>query len=438
MFSTLKQFSKNPLIKRIFAYGVSDSISKIAPFIILPIILKFLSPADYGYIANFIALINLFTPFVLVNGHTYYSVQFHKINNNKRANLFWNLIYVSIVMLLFTSIGSFIAKDIFIKYYDLDLKWVYLALLTAFFMALIMSFQTWQRMAEKVKDFAHIQIGNSILSALLAVTFVIILGLSWQGRVVALFLTSFITVIYSLYLLFKEKFLDFRFDRQAIKYFLLFALPLLPHSVAGWGKGAIEKGFVTSMVSIADNGILATASISMVMIGVITTAVFSAFNPEVLKLLAKIDVAEESQSEVLKLKVVKMSLLMLLFMTLVIIMSYPLNYLFFNFYLDKTYSSGLIYVPFLLIIAFFNLFYALFSLYIMNEKKSGILSVISITTISLELGFSYFAILRNGIIGLMMINIFFSIFRSLAIAYYAQKLRPMPWFYMLNNKSNAQ
>jgi len=228
---------------------------------------------------------------------------------------------------------------------------------------------------------------------------------------------------------------DFRVDRQSIKYLLLFSLPLLPHSIAGWGKGAIEKGFVTSMISISDNGILATASISLVVVGVISSAIFSAFNPEVLKLLLKLDLGNECELKLIKRKIVKMSLIVLLVMTFVILLAYPFNYLFFKYYLDASYLPGLVYVPYLLSVAFFSLFYTIFSLYVMNEKKTIQLSTITFTTTGLEIISSYFAIKYSGIIGLLYVNIIFSLLRSISVAVYANMLRPLPWFYMLNPKN---
>ena len=57
-------------------------------------------------------------------------------------------------------------------------------------------------------------------------------------------------------------------NKTSIKYFLLFALPLLPHSIAGWGKGAIQKGFVTSMFVLLGTNMALHAFTTMPVIGV--------------------------------------------------------------------------------------------------------------------------------------------------------------------------
>ncbi len=426
MVNRIPLLQKNPLVKRIFAYGFSDSISKIAPFIVIPIIIRYLTPEDYGYITNFIAISNLFIPVILLNGHTYYSIQFNRTPQDKRGNLLWNILYINTFLLLLLSVVTPFLKDMFLEHFELSIVWVYLAIAFAFLSSIIMLFQTMQRMFEKVRDFSLVKIGNSLLSAFLAILFVILLGLSWQGRVTALVITSIVTVVVCVYFCTKYSKNIFTINKSYIQGFLLFSLPLLPHSLAGWGKSAVEKGMVTSMISIGENGLLGIAGISLSMISVATTAIFSAFNPEVLKLLTQIDLNDDKKRELEK-KIVKMSLAVVAGMTLLIALNYPLNYLFFKYYLDDSYLGGLKYVPFLLLSSFFGLFYALFSLYIMNEKKTAALSYITVSTTLVQIGTTYVTLKYSGVMAMVIANSGVTLLQSTIVVWYANKIRPLPW-----------
>jgi O-antigen/teichoic acid export membrane protein len=417
----LSDIAKNTLFKRIFIYGLSDSISKVAPFIIIPIILKYLTPEDYGRIANFTAISNLFIPLILLNGHTYYTIEFHKISINERESLFWNVFNISCLLFLLTILLVSIFKQVFVEYFGLGLSWIYVAVFLSFLNGYILFFQAIQRMHEKVKLFAAIKIGNSILSALLVLLFVVGFNLSWEGRIYAFLLTSFVTLL--VYFLFQKN-IKLTYNHKIASGFLAFGLPLLPHSLAGWARGAVEKGMVTSITSIGDNGILAVAGISMAVIVIVTTSIFSAINPEILSLLAKIDQGNDDGE---KKKIVIISITSIFAIAIVVCLFYPVNYLFFKYYLDESYMEGLRYVPFFLISSFFGAIYALFSLYIVNEKKSKLLSKITVTTIIIHLIITYFALSTYGVMGMVIATTFFSFFQSVVVAYFAHKLRPMPW-----------
>jgi len=417
----LSKIVKNTLFKRIFIYGLSDSISKVAPFIIIPIILKYLTPEDYGRVANFMAVSNMFIPLILLNGHTYYTIEFHKTSIIERESLFWNIFNISCLLLLLAIIFTSIFKQVFFESFGLGINWIYGAVFLSFFNGFILFFEAIQRMYEKVKLFAAIKISNSILSALLALLFVVGFNLSWEGRIYAFILTSFITL--SIYFFIQTKF-KLTFNFKIATGFLAFGLPLLPHSLAGWARSAVEKGMVTSITSIGDNGILAVAGLSMVVIGIVSTSIFSAINPEILSLLAKID---QGNNDKKKRSIVIMSLTSIFTIAIVIFLFYPINYLFFKYYLDESYLEGFRYVPFFLISSFFGAIYALFSLYIINEKKSKLLSKITVTSVIIHLIITYFALRTYGVMGMVIATTFFSFFQSVVVAYYAHKLRPMPW-----------
>lgn len=420
------------LIQLIAGYGITDVLAKVTPFVVLPIILKYLTPDEFGLVSNFSSLVQLFLPLVLLNGHTFLTIEYHKRNKIRLSLLIENSIAIMVLMLIITVIMLFFFDGFFHEHFRLSNKWINVALLTTFFKALFMLSESELRMSENIKIFGFLHVGQSLISAALALFFVVLIEWGWEGRLYALWSSAIIVSIVSFYFIYKNYELKFKVSLKAIKSQLFFAIPLLPHTFAAFGKGAVQKGIITSTVGLEENGLYATAGIFLSVSSVITAAIFSAINPEVLKTLALIDKTKDMSNNIkAKMKIVKISYISLLLILFTSFLSYLVAYVVINFYLESSYLESLTYLPYLLVISFLNSIYSIFSIYIINEKKTFLLSKITMLCVIIEISLNFVAIQFYGMIGLIWASIFGNFLRSLIVFYFANKLRAMPW---LNKK----
>src|SRR3989344_4862395 len=63
----LQRIKNSSLFKSAFIYGVSSAINGAIPFLLLPILTRFLNPADYGIVTVFTTLISFYNVFIGLN-----------------------------------------------------------------------------------------------------------------------------------------------------------------------------------------------------------------------------------------------------------------------------------------------------------------------------------------------------------------------------------
>lgn len=55
----IRQLSHSSLLKNSFVYVVTDGVNKAIPFVLLPIISRYLSPSEYGIVTNYNVFISV-------------------------------------------------------------------------------------------------------------------------------------------------------------------------------------------------------------------------------------------------------------------------------------------------------------------------------------------------------------------------------------------
>lgn len=101
----------NPLLQRIITYAISDGLSKAIPFLVFPFVAIYLTSEEFGIVANFSVLTQVMLAFTLLNGHTYLTVEFYKINEEERSRLVSNILLVPLVHVAFLSILIFFFSE---------------------------------------------------------------------------------------------------------------------------------------------------------------------------------------------------------------------------------------------------------------------------------------------------------------------------------------
>jgi O-antigen/teichoic acid export membrane protein len=63
----IKQLLKSSLIRSAGIYTITSALNAAIPFLLMPVLTRYLSPADYGMVSMYGVLISFVTPFVGFN-----------------------------------------------------------------------------------------------------------------------------------------------------------------------------------------------------------------------------------------------------------------------------------------------------------------------------------------------------------------------------------
>ncbi|XNT08521.1 oligosaccharide flippase family protein [Vibrio cyclitrophicus] len=263
--------------KNIAVYFLANSVNAAIPFLLLPILTRYLSPLQYGQVAIFIALVSALGAFIGLNSvgassRVYFDdlTFVEKLRYNNSCVLIFIISSLLVCLILFY-FGLMIEEKI-----DVPIEYVYFSLFVSMcnyiFQFRLVSFQV----RKEAIYFGMFQISNSSINCFLSLIFVVSFGLGEFGRILGISLSMLFMAIFSLSSLFKNKIWDFRVGLNAsdIKGALAFGIPLVTHVFGGFLLASADRFVITNYFNASSAGIYMVA----VQISMIFAIVFDALN----------------------------------------------------------------------------------------------------------------------------------------------------------------
>ena len=408
------------LFKNAFVYTTTNTIRRAIPFFLLPILTRYLTPSDYGIVATFEVVLLLMMISVELNVSGAVKVNFFKLEREKIKIYMGNVILIGLVGFILTFGIVYILKaplSRLIKFPENWLSILPIIALAQFFILLILTF--WQ-VEEKPLPYGIFQILQIVLEVGLSLSFIVILGWKWQGRLSGAAIAPVIFAFVAFLILRKRKYITFSFNKDYIKDALLFGIPLIPHVLGGWMMVYIGRLFVNSMIGVSETGIYTVGCQIGMIIGLLAVSFNKAWTPFLYRKLS-----ENSYST--KLKIVKLTYLYsagIISLALLLSLIAPL---FLKLFVSRTFYPAYKYVAWVALGYALQGMYFMVANYIFYVKKTYILSGITFFCAIINIALNYFLIRNNGAIGAAQaITITFFIFFVLTWILSARVYK-MPW-----------
>lgn len=268
-------------IKNSSIYIFSSIISSAIPFILLPILTRYLTPAEYGQIAMFSIFTSALAALIGVSVHGAANRRFfdENVTHNELARFNGNCF---VILLASTCIALFFLvflDDFLARYLGIPFFWVYLGVLSVFCSFLLnIRLGQWQ-IRKKAKAYGVLQITNASIVLFFSLLFVILLKLGPSGRIYAMVLTSLIVGLLSFLTLRKDKLVLFEGNRQDLKYALSFGIPLIPHVLGGFLLLSVDRLVINKELGLKMTGIYMVAINLGNAVNIIFNSINKAYSP---------------------------------------------------------------------------------------------------------------------------------------------------------------
>ena len=410
------------LFKNSTIFVIGDIFNKAIPFLILPILTKYLTPSDYGIIASFSAFIGFVSIFVGLSLHGAINVAFFKLDKSAlRVYIVNALLLFGITTILVLLISIIFNKEISTRLL-LSKGWIYLAILVAFgqFITLV---NTTLWIAEKnPKAYSIYQITQTLFYAIIILVLVVGFHYQWEGSLLATIISTIFFSFISLYLLYKREYITLEYNMKDIKDLLSFGIPMIPHQLAGWIESSFDKLLLLMLVGASATGLFTVGmQIGMIM-SVIVTAFNKAWSPYFYEKLSSNPTEKE------KYKIVKFTYLYFFGILLMVILLYIFSELLFRYVLDEKFIESKSFVMYILIANGFNGMYYMVVNYFFYTKQTSKLAYITFSMAILHIGLSYGLIQLYGSIGAAYSSAISMFIVFILVWVVSHKLYPMPWF----------
>lgn len=395
----------------------------------LPVLTRFLTPFHYGILATFQTIYPMGESFIDMGSSAAISRQYF---DTKDAPLnFGQYIFNSIIVKL-SFLVIFLAALVFLRSWLIEKfnfpVWLIITIPgVAFASAFIDIIVKLLVVQKKAYAYSLFQCSRTILNIILSLLLVVVIGLSWKGRVLGIAVTEIIFMLLCAAFLIRKSLLKYAIKPDLIKEMLVFGMPLFLYGVGRWVITLSDRLFLNVMVSVSATGSYSVGYSMASVVEFIAGGVGLAVMPILFEKL-------KNPSEAQKLLIVKCTYLYffaLFFVTLIWIYIAPI---FCKIFIGKGFEEASRYIPLISFAYFANAMFRVFSLYISYSKKTYYLIYSIMAAGAINLILNYILIKANGPMGAAQSTLISYLVNMLLVWFFVQRAYPMPWFYFMKIK----
>lgn len=263
--------------KNILIYFTSDLLAKAIPFLLIPLLTRYLSPTEYGDISMLNIIIEITTILILLGANTYFRVEFFRTldRNTLLYNLFFN-VFINFTILIFI----FSTISIYFNNITFNIQNILFISIISFFQSIFYIITSYYQCSEKSLVVGLANISFSIISNTLFIT-LIIYGLREEARYYSYLIgIASISIILFLNLIVKNKnnikkpFID--------KSYYKFGFSILPHAISWWARSGVERIIISYFMSNFYVGIYSLSLQFISLLVIISNAVNQAIAPSMM------------------------------------------------------------------------------------------------------------------------------------------------------------
>ncbi|MEW6996855.1 lipopolysaccharide biosynthesis protein [Colwelliaceae bacterium BS250] len=401
-------------------YLVTNIINAAIPFLLLPILTRVLTPSDYGLITMFALVVTLLGAFAGLSIHGAVNIRFFKMSKQELSEYICGSLSILIASSSFIFLLILLCSDVFYKFTLLPKEWLLLACAVAGCQFLInIKLALWQVRKQAVR-YGVFKILLSLGNALLSLYFIFMITENWGGRALGIAFSVFVFAIISLILLFKNKDLTLKLNKNHITDALKFGVPLIPHTLGAVAISMVDRFLIANVLGENAVGIYMVGLQMAMVLAIVADAFVKAYSPWLYQTLN----AETPETKQL---VVGISYLVFFCFLLSIIPAYIFLKLVFTFFIGEAFLEAIDYIAWFLIgYAFIGMYYTVAGFYFFTNK-TGQLSVITFSTGVFSFIITYLAIKQWGLLGGAMSFALSNAFLFFLAMYNLNNVIKLPW-----------
>lgn len=414
--------------KHIILYSISNIVNAMLPFLLLPILTKYLSPEDFGRLTVIQILISISLPFILLNIHGLFIIEYSKLNKKEFGEFISSMLWIPIISFFILQLLFFIFQNELSFYLKISNKWILLSPLFILIQVIPTIIGVVFQAKSNPKNYGIYKISLTIVNFLFTLLFIVIYSMGLEGRMWAIFYSFIFFTFIGLLILYKEGYLHFYISLSNITNALKFGIPLLPHSIAGIFLSMSDKLFLSSKLDAYEVGVYSLAFQLSSGLLIFMTSVNQAWVPYLYNQL------NNNPDNDIKKNIVKQTYKIMVLMSITTIIFIFIIPLLYRLFIDNKYQDGLLLAQILTFGFMFQGFYFMLTNYIFYVKKTYFLSLITVLSVFLLWVFlnifvSYFGLYGAAYSLVCGYSILFILTWILA-----NKLYPMPWLRMRRSK----
>lgn len=364
--------AKNYFSAEIFIKGLS--------FISIPIFTRLLLPNEYGILAIFFTLISIFTLLLGFNIHGAVTRYYYEKSNDFAEFLGSNLLFILFFNFFAISL-LYLFKDSIANFFVMTPNLFIIAILISAFTITYNMYSSYLQVSKQSKRYSLISINKGVLTLIISILWVYLLKENrYYGKIYSTLLITIVFAVYMIYNLGKLAKVNFKFEH--VKYSIRFGVPLIPHSLSGFMLAFFDRIIIGQLNGLLYAGLYSFAyNIGMIM-HIVITAMNMSWVPIFYENLANKDFKKIDNLAYNYSKYIYFTAIGLILFSKEIV---------FLVAAEKYHIASPI-VPIIVIGYVFLFLYTLYSNYSFYRKKTGLISLATLSAGAINIGLNYWLI----------------------------------------------
>lgn len=411
----------NRLFGHAAIYTLSNFVVAGVPFLLLPVLTRVLDPAAYGTVAMFSLVVAFMSVCVGLNVHGAITVRYFDRSSFDIPKYVSTALVILVVSTGLMLTVVFIAGTKLAEITAIPTEWLYAAVLVAFLQFLVQILLALWQASKKPIRFGALRISHALLDAIASVVLVVVLSLSWEGRLSGMVAAWMCAATIAVYFLVREGWLAKNVDPVYAKDALKYGVPLVPHAVGGLLLGMVDRFMVNNILDVSSTGIYVVAVQLGLILGMLADSFNKAFAPWLMEKLSNVN--NESQKKIVIFTYIYFFSIIVFAVLGAVVAPYVLPFIVGV----EFQAAGSLLVFILLGNAFIGMYYMVTN-YIFYSRRTGLLSALTISIGLMTIGLSWFLIHAYGIKGAAIGFMIGQACLFLGAWVLSNYCVPMPWF----------
>jgi O-antigen/teichoic acid export membrane protein len=401
-------------------YLGASLLSKAAPFLLLPVMTKYLTPAEFGAVSLFVLINSCVGAFVGMNIHANVSRNFFVLSKSQLSGLVGNTLVVtflaSVVVTLFISWSAFFWD------YILSLPVaVFLLMPVLSFMMMVNTINlTILRSEGRAYVYGFFEVLCTFGIVSITVLFLVFFDAGWYSQVVGLLVTYSFFFVIAVFYMFRHGYLRLNVVGVELIALLKLSLPMIPYVLAGIVMNVSDRVFIERMVGLDAVGHYAIGYNFGMIVLIFTDAFNKAWSPWFFKVMVSPALQQ-------KRRVVWYTYLYILFALLLVALVAVFSEFVIPVMVAENFYEATVYVFWIaLAFAVQGVYKMLFPYFILLDRTYA-LSGILVSAALLKLILNYFMIGLCGAIGAAYASALAWLGAVMMAFMYKKRFYSMPW-----------
>jgi len=396
------------LVKTFFIYLSTGILNKAIPFLLLPIITKYLTPQEYGIYGMYQVVLSFLVPFVGMSLQTNITRNFFKVSKEKIAQIITSVVLILHINVFVSLLIVFLITLVFHNPFGIPDKIVYIMPIIIYVQTINTFNLTILRNKEKALQYGIIEIILTILNLTTVLILLLVFKQGWFSLVYGVLFAHLILSVYSIRYFIKVYAIKIN-SRHSFKDIYSISLPLIFHNIGGSIIFISDRIFIQQMSGLDDVGIYMIGSqfgmITMIIINTIATTI----NPWLFRSLAN------------NRNIKKEILLLMIGYLMIGIAIWVMSLVIFPYMVDEKYSDAKQVILWVSLGYSIRGWYQIFHTIIVHEGKTKIFMYVTMIVGIINLGLNYILININGMVGAAQATLIAFVSMFVMTAYYANK-----------------